>query len=156
EPTPFQTIAVRGSGGIERLARFTRLEDANFDGYADLLVADDGGADWVGYEFYFFDPASGSFYQDDLARAMPARLRGPELRVRRITGGIALRQWVVGCRSGFVWLERFIVEGGHLVKVEEQEHLQTPEGCYAVQRRRGPGGGLVEISRYPVAENPSP
>jgi len=149
EPAAFQTIAVRGPGGTERLARFTRVEDANFDGYADLLVASDGGADWVGYEFYFFDPAHQSFVQDDLAHEMSARLRGSELEIQRITGGITLRRRDEGCRTGFVWLERFIVEDGHLAKVEEQEHREEKEGCFVVQRRRSPGG-MVEIARYPV------
>jgi len=155
EPAAFQTIVVRGTGGAESLARLSRLEDANFDGYADLLVASDEGGKGIGYDFYLFDPPSGTFVQDDLAREMSARLQGDSLELQRITGGIALRQKTAGCQTGFIWLERFVVEGGHLVKVEEQEQLQTPGGCFAVQRRRSPGGGLVEISRYLLAETPS-
>jgi len=161
EPAVLQTIVVRGTGNAESLARFSRMEDANFDGYADLLVAHDGGdggnvgAKGIGYEFYLFDPPSGTFVQDELAQEMSAQLHG-DLEIQRITGGITLRHRTQGCSTGFVWLERFLVEGGHLVKVEEQELSPTPEGCYAVQRRRGPGGGLVEIARYLAAELAAP
>src|SRR3954462_10063200 len=43
ESKPFQTLEVTGTGSPRQLASFSRFEDANFDGYADLLLGHDGG-----------------------------------------------------------------------------------------------------------------
>jgi hypothetical protein len=151
EPRPYQTIVVAGPGDSAELLRGSRLEDANFDGYADLLLARGGGPPRP-YAFYLFDPKTGTFLENDLAREMSERLRGDQLEFQRITGGITLRQQAAICQTGFVWLERFVVDGDRLVKVEEQRHLKTSAGCFAVQSRRGPAEQLEEISRYPVPE----
>ncbi|HTQ78739.1 MAG TPA: hypothetical protein VMM92_02000 [Thermoanaerobaculia bacterium] len=152
EPAPFETLIAHGPGSPETFLRASRLADVNFDGYPDLLVAGQDEPKGLAYTFYLFQPKSRTFVEDALARDMGARLRGQLLEFQRITGGIALRQKPSGCQSGFVWLERFVVDGDRLVKVEEQQHLQTPEGCFAVQRRASPDGRMEEISRYPVPE----
>ncbi len=149
---PFQTLDVTGNGSPRQLVSFSRFEDVNFDGYADLLLGHDGGAKWVGFEIYFYDPVSGSFVQNELSREMSEHLTGQSLDFHRDTGEIELTQLPVGCQNGFVASETFVLQGSHLRKVGQTDHLRTPEGCYAVKRRLRDGGGLAEVSRERVPD----
>ncbi|HEX4960213.1 MAG TPA: hypothetical protein VF173_05195 [Thermoanaerobaculia bacterium] len=151
ESKPFQTLEVTGNGSSRELASFSRFEDVNFDGYADLLLGHDGGAKWVGYEVYLYDPASGTFVQNDLSRDMSERLTGQTLAFERATATIRLTHLPVGCQNGFVASETFVIQGAHLKKVEQEDDLRAKDGCYAVTRRVRDGGGMEEVSRERVA-----
>ncbi|HSS48236.1 MAG TPA: hypothetical protein VLX28_04760 [Thermoanaerobaculia bacterium] len=151
ESKPFQTFEVTGYDP-ERLRSFSRSEDANFDGYADLLLCHDGGAKWGGYEIYFYDPKSGFFIQNELSRDMSEHLTGNSLDFHRATGEIELTHLPVGCLNGFVASETFVIQGSHLRKTGETVHLRAKEGCYAVTRRTRDGGGMEEVSRERMPE----
>jgi hypothetical protein len=113
EPKPFQTLTVTGSAS--RYLTFSRFEDANFDGYADLLLGNDGGAKWGGYEIHFYDPASGQFIENDLSREMSRRLRGNNLVFHPDTARIELDYLESGSQGPVV--ETFVLEGSHLRRV---------------------------------------
>jgi hypothetical protein len=152
ESKPFQTLVITGNGIPRQLASFSRFEDVNFDGYADLLLGHDGGAKWVGYQIYFYDPASGSFVQNELSREMSERLAGQTLELHRTAGEIELTHLPFGCQNGFVASETFVLQGSRLRKIEERDHLRTKEGCYAVKRRLRDGGGMEEVARERVPD----
>jgi hypothetical protein len=149
EPKPFQTITVAGEGGPRGLVA-SRFEDANFDGYTDLLLGNDGGAKWSGYQVYLYDPASKSFVQNGLSREMSRRLTGQELEFHPATHQIELSHLPFGCQNGFVWTNTFAVQGSRLREIEETKHLRASEGCYAVRYRVGKRGRLAEVSRKRV------
>ncbi len=146
EARPFQTIEVSGYDGPRNLPS-SRFEDANFDGYADLLLGNDGGAKWGGYEMYFYDPESGTFIQNGLSREMSERLRGNELKFDRVTQEIRVFHLVFGCPEKVPVVETYGVEGDHLRRTGQEDLERAPEGCYRVTRRALPGGALREVSR---------
>jgi hypothetical protein len=150
EPKPFQTIAVTGEGGPHSLLS-SRFEDANFDGYTDLLLGNDGGAKWGGYAVYFYDPRSGTFVQNGLSREMSERLRGNELLFHRGTGEIEVNRLVAGCQENDPVSEAFVIAGAHLRQTGQADLVPGKEGCYRVIRRVLPSGALKEISRRRVA-----
>jgi hypothetical protein len=152
EAKPFQTLEVTGDGSAQQLAAFSRFEDVSFDGYTDLLLANGGGAKWMGYEVFVFDPASGSFVQNELSREMSRQLGGQNLELHRAEKEIVVTHMAFGCQNGFVQSETFAVRGSSLRKVEQQDDLRTPQGCYAVKRRSRDAGSLEEISRQRVPE----
>jgi hypothetical protein len=113
---PFQTLTVRGASGgavAPDLVKFSRFEDANFDGYADLLLANEFGATWMGYEVFLYDPAAGSFVENDLSRAL-SRLGGQDLIFHRDTREIELTQLTA---TGPGRRERFVIQGSRLRQV---------------------------------------
>jgi len=116
EPRPFQTITVTGEGYPVRLT-FSRFEDANFDGYTDLLLGNAGGAKWTGYEVHFYDPGSGTFVQNGLSREMSEHLRGNGLRFHRATRKIEVDYLVFGGQKQPV-AETYVIEGDHLRRTE--------------------------------------
>lgn len=141
---PLQTLAVTGYGTPFHL-QFSRFEDADFDGYTDLLLGNDGGAKWVGYQVFLYDPASGSFVENALSRELSARLGGQDLEFHRIDREIEVTHLVFGCQSAPV-TETFALQGSHLRKIGQQDLVREKDGCYMVTRRIL-GGGLKEISR---------
>jgi hypothetical protein len=150
ETEPFQTLEVTGYGSPAQLVSFSRFEDANFDGYADLLLGNDGGAKWVGYEVYVYDPESGTFVQNQLSHEMSKHLGGLSLTFHAATRELVVTHLSFGCQNGFVGSETFAIQGSSLRIVEEQDYLLTQEGCYAVKLRSQDTGGLEEVSRERV------
>jgi hypothetical protein len=145
ESKPLQTLEVTGHGSPFRL-QFSRFEDANFDGYTDLLLGQDGGAKWTGYEIYFYDPASGSFLQNGLSREMSESLRGNDLRFDRATGTIELNLLVFGCQ-GIPMTETFDIQGSHLRQIRQVDAVREKDGCYEVTKSLLPDGTWKELSR---------
>jgi hypothetical protein len=145
EPKPFQTIVVTGEGYPVHLT-FSEFEDANFDGYTDLLLGNAGGAKWGGYAIYFYDPRSGTFVQNGLSREMSERLRGNDLRFHRATGEIEVDRLVFGCQEQPV-VETFVIKGNHLRQTGQEDLVHGKDGCYRVTRKILPGGAMREISR---------
>ncbi len=65
KPTQVLTIP-RNSWQADSLANTFDVHDINFDGYADIGVAEDGGAKWASYQYWVFDPKSGMFISSTL------------------------------------------------------------------------------------------
>jgi hypothetical protein len=149
EPKPFQTLAVTGNSPHD--LTFSRFEDANFDGYADLLLGHDHGAKWEGYEIHFYDPASGTFVENDLSREMSGQLRGQELRFHPATREIELTSLVFGCQDRPV-AEKLVIQGSHLRTVERTDRVRTQEGCYVVTLRARGDGVMEEVSRRRIPQ----
>ena len=152
EVEPFQTLEVSGYGSPSQLVSFSRFEDANFDGYADLLLGNDGGAKWVGYEVYIYDPESGTFVHNQLSHEMSKHLGGLSLALHPATQELVVTHLPFGCQNGFVGSETFAIQGSSLRIVEEQDYQLTHEGCYAVKLRPRDTGGLEEVSRERVPD----
>lgn len=146
DPAPFQTITVTGEGYPLHLT-FSEFEDANFDGYTDLLLCNRGGAKWGGYAIYFYDPVSGTFVQNGLSREMSERLQGNGLEFDRATGEIRVAHLVFGCPEKVPVSETYVIEGDHLRRTGLEDLLRGEDGCYRVTRRILPGGALREVSR---------
>jgi hypothetical protein len=144
--TPFQTITVTGEGFPLHLT-FSEFEDANFDGYTDLLLCNTGGAKWGGYAIYFYDPVSGTFVQNGLSREMSERLQGNGVEFDRATGEIRVAHLVFGCPEKVPVSETYVIAGDHLRRTGQEDLERAPEGCYRVTRRILPGGALREVSR---------
>jgi hypothetical protein len=106
----------------------------------------------VGYEVYLYDPASGSFVRNPLSREMSKQLGGQSLELHPATRELVVTHLPFGCQNGFVASETFTIQGESLRKVEQQDHLLTREGCYAVKRRTRDTGGLEEVSRSRVPD----
>jgi hypothetical protein len=149
EPKPFQTLTVTGNSPHD--LTFSRFEDANFDGYADLLLGHDHGAKWEGYEIHFYDPASGRFVENDLSREMSEQLRGQNLYFPPATREIELTFLVFGCQDRPV-AEKLVIQGSHLRTIERTDRVRTQEGCYVVTLRAGNDGALEEMSRRRIPE----
>jgi hypothetical protein len=145
EPKLFQTITVTGEGGPHGLVA-SLFEDANFDGYTDLLLGHDGGAKWTGYAIYFYDTASKSFIQTGLSREMSKRLTGNYLQFHRATGEIEVDRLVFGCQEQPVAVT-YVIAGDHLRQTGQEDLVRGKEGCYRVTRRILPGGAMREVSR---------
>ncbi len=148
EPKPFQTITVTGEGYPIHLT-FSEFEDANFDGYTDLLLCNEGGAKWGGYAVYFYDPGSGTFRQNGLSREMSERLRGNGLEFDRDAREIRVAHLIFGCPENVPVSETYVIERGHLRQTGQEDLVrgEGEEGCYKVTRRILPGGALREVSR---------
>jgi hypothetical protein len=146
---PLQTLEVTGYSTPFYL-QFSRFEDANFDGYADLLIGNDGGAKWSGYQVFLYDPASGTFVENALSRELSEHLGGQELEFHRLDGEIEVSHLVFGCQSAPV-TETFEVKDSHLRQVQRQDLVREKDGCYRVTRR-ALDGGLREIYRQRVPE----
>lgn len=142
---PLQTFQVSGYGTPFYL-QFSRFEDANFDGYADLLIGNDGGAKWGGYDIYLYDPVSGSFVQSELSREMSEHLRGNEILFHR-TGEIEVDRLVFGCQEKDPVTETYVLKGDHLRRIRQEDLIRGEDGCYKVTRRVLPGGAMREVSR---------
>jgi hypothetical protein len=148
---PLQTFQVSGYGTPFYL-QFSRFEDANFDGYADLLIGNDGGAKWGGYDIYLYDPVSGSFVQSELSREMSEHLRGNGLLFHRGTGEIEVDRLVFGCQENDPVTETFVLARDHLRRIGQEDLVRGKEGCYRVTRQVLPGGAMAEISRVRAPE----
>jgi hypothetical protein len=133
EAKPFQTIEVTGLGSPHHLLA-SRFDDANFDGYTDLLLGNNGGAVWSGYAVYFYDRARGLFVETALGREMSRQLEGNELAFRPATGTIEVNRLIAGCQAAGPMAEQFIIERGHLRKMGQTDLVQAKEGCYEVTR----------------------
>jgi hypothetical protein len=151
EAKPFQTIEVTGLGSPYNLT-FTRFDDANFDGYTDLLLGHDGGAKWGGYAIYFYDPASGTFVETALSREMSEQLEGNEMTFQPATRTIEVDRLIYGCQAAGPVTETFAIRGGHLRRTGQTDLVQAKEGCYEVTRQLR-AGGLKEISRRRAPEH---
>jgi hypothetical protein len=151
ELKPFQTIEVSGYNGPRNLP-FSKFEDANFDGYTDLLLGNDGGAKWGGYAIYFYAPESGTFVENGLSREMSERLTGQELIFHFKTREIELTHLLFGCQDGLVSSDTFVIQGTRLRQTEEVKHVRTPEGCYAVRYLLQEDGSRAEVSRERVPD----
>jgi hypothetical protein len=149
EPKPFQTLTVTGNS--PRDLTLSRFEDANFDGYADLLLGHDHGAKWEGYEIHLYDPASGTFVENDLSREMSEQLRGQNLYFHPGTREIELTSLMSGCQNGSM-AEKLAIHGSHLRVIERTDRVRTQEGCYVVTLRAGNDGALEEVSRRRIPE----
>jgi hypothetical protein len=152
EPGPFQTITVTGEGYPIRLT-FSEFEDANFDGYTDLLLCNTGGAKWGGYAIYFYDPGSGTFRQNGLSREMSERLQGNGLEFDRAAGEIRVAHLIFGCPEKFPVTETFVIQGGHLRRTGQEDLVRGEDGCYKVTRQILPNGAMEEISRERAPEH---
>jgi hypothetical protein len=149
EQKPLQTLEVTGHGTPFYL-QFSRFEDANFDGYADLLIGNDGGAKWSGYQVFLYDPVSGTFVENALSRELSEHLGGQELEFHPIDREIEVSHLVFGCPSAAV-TETFAIEQSHLRQVQRQDLVRERDGCYRVTRRVL-DGGLQEIDRRRAPE----
>lgn len=150
-PEPLQTFQVSGYATPFYL-QFSRFEDANFDGYADLLIGNDGGAKWGGYEVYLYDPVSGSFVQNGLSREMSEQLRGNGLLFHRDAGEIELGLLVAGCQENVPVTQTYVIDGGHLRRIRQEDLVRGEDGCYRVTREVLPGGATKEVSRVRAPE----
>jgi hypothetical protein len=150
EAKPFQTITVTGLGSPYNL-QSTRFDDANFDGYADLLLGNEGGAKWGGYAIYFYDPASGSFVETALSREMSEQLEGNEMTFQPATRTIEVGRLIDGCQDAGPVIETFAFQGGHLRRTGQTDLVQAKEGCYEVTRLFF-AGGVKEVGRRRAPE----
>jgi hypothetical protein len=145
ETRPFQTITVTGEGYPIHLT-FSEFQDANFDGYTDLLLGNRGGAKWTGYAIYFYDPRSGTFVQNGLSREMSRILTANDLRFHPATGEIEVDRLVAGCQEQPVTIT-YVIQGSHLRQSGQEDLVPEKDGCYKVTRRVLPGGAMREVSR---------
>ncbi len=150
EAKPFQTIEVTGLGSPHHLLA-SRFDDANFDGYTDLLLGNDGGAKWSGYAIYFYDTANDVFVETALGREMSRQLEGNEMTFRPDTGTIEVYRLIEGCQAAGPVAKQFILEEGHLRKMGQTDLVRTTEGCYEVTRLFF-AGGVKEVGRRRAPE----
>ena len=61
---PLQTITLDpGSSSADMLPTFFNVQDVNFDGYADIGAPIAGGAKWIAYRYWTYNPKTGTFVE---------------------------------------------------------------------------------------------
>jgi hypothetical protein len=140
-----EALSFRTEAGLEMFRRVSYLADVDFDGYLDLVVLRDFGAKFAGYDVRRFDPATGRFVADALARRIGKLVNLTVDRERR-----RLLSYSMGPSAPYE--ESFRVERGRLVL---EESCRVDEEQATVERTRD--GKLVERRPYAyVATAPLP
>jgi hypothetical protein len=120
-----QLLTIAASQAINFAATFTPA-DINFDGYLDFSVLGAFGGKWGSYLWWIYDPASGHFVQNELAREL-GRLRTNGYHVDAKKQEIVTETLMAFCPA---LTTRYRIEGGRLLKVHEETGNQNIEnGC---------------------------
>jgi hypothetical protein len=68
---PFQTIPLDPNARFGEMSPvFFTVQDINFDEFSDIGVPQDGGAKWTAYQYWTFDPKTGTFVSSPAAKDM--------------------------------------------------------------------------------------
>jgi hypothetical protein len=139
---PHQIIHVRSSDHPSWFAKGPATEDVDFDGYADISVLYAHGAKGGWARYWLFDPRSGRFVQNALARELGALgynelERDPEKREIRTKNF-----------NGHCYPEErtYRIVRGHLVLMEVSA-MDSSDGCVVVTKKRV--GGHLKVVDNP-------
>jgi len=147
-PGIVQTLHVRGGAQPTALIRNIAATDVNLDGYLDIAAFEKFGAARGQAVYWLFEPRSGRFARNALARRLSGltRNRG-ELCAE--DGEIRVRRWDGPCGGPDDYAYNIV--GGRLVLMEAYEFVQSrsrggrgslPRDCVVVKKKRV-GGRLV-------------
>lgn len=68
---PFQTIPLDPNARFGEMSPvFFTVQDINFDGFSDIGVPFEGGAKWTAYQYWTYDPKTGTFVSSPAAKDM--------------------------------------------------------------------------------------
>jgi hypothetical protein len=114
-----------------------RARDANFDGYPGFAVLAESGGKWASESWWFYEPASRRFAQNQLSRDLRV-LQAAEVRFDPRTKEVVARYltepW--GCGSTG---DRYRVENGRLVLIHKEAAEPEPGACVVTVSERAAG-----------------
>lgn len=141
-----QTLRFTLDVGVDVALATAELVDIDFDGYKDFWIVREMGAKWARVEVFLFEPKSGRFVKDGLAREIE-RIDNPEL--------LPASRSIASTRVGPALPDRVVrkVDGRRLV-VTERCVLHTEkvaeDGTALLVIEKIVSGVLKVVSRTPV------
>ena len=117
-----QLLPIMASQPINFAATFG-ASDINFDGYLDFSVLGEFGAKFGSQLWWIYEPATGSFVQNELTREL-GELRTNGYQIDPKKHEITAESLMAGCPS---LVTRYRVVDNHLIKVHEEIGIQTIE-----------------------------
>jgi hypothetical protein len=136
---PQQVINVKTWSEASWLINSFMAEDVNFDGYLDILVADDFGAKWESHKIWLFEKRSGKFIANNLTKELGA-LRTNKLNFHPESKTIHAHY--LNLDAGRIG-EVYRIAGGHLVLVQVDERQRDRTGAWVVVTKEVRRGKMV-------------
>jgi hypothetical protein len=120
---PLQTIQVYSFADVSWFTRSFTVHDDNFDGFNDISILDDHGAKWGAFHHWLFEPESGRFVSNDLAKQLD-QLSGNRQEYDATTKEIRISTLMGGCAESW---ETFQILDGKPVLVRAEQYIQPIE-----------------------------
>jgi hypothetical protein len=149
-----QSLEVESLAGPELFLRFFQVGDINFDGYVDVAVLSESGAQWGRQQWWVFSPAEGKFISNEFTEAIGkvtanGLVLDPEKR--QVLAGHLTQ--LTGCGDT---KDIYGVEQDRLVEVHAEEVAVSPRGCTLTTRDRVNGQMQVtNVQHFPPYDQPA-
>jgi hypothetical protein len=119
-----QTLPILAAQPINFGATF-QTRDVNFDGFLDISVMKEFAGKWGSDWWWIYDPASGKFVQNELARELSEfKSNGIDFDAKKHE--ISTHYLIVACPGVG---ERYRVEQNRLVKIHQEDSKADENGC---------------------------
>jgi hypothetical protein len=115
-----QTIKVYSFADVSWFTRRFAVRDNNFDGFDDISVVDDFGATWGAFHHWLFEPESGRFVSDNLAKQLD-QLSGNKWEYDSAAKEIKISSLIGGCPESW---RTFRIITGRVTLVRAEEYIQ--------------------------------
>jgi hypothetical protein len=129
-----------------------RAHDVNFDGFLDISVWKEFAGKWGSQWWWIYDPASGKFVQNELAREL-SDLKSNGIDFDAKKHEIRTHQLLVGCPLSLG--DRYRVEENRLVEIHQEDAQPNENGCKVTVSDLVDGKmHLTAVRQYDLEGNP--
>jgi len=147
-----QTIEIESHLPMADAIKWFDARDISFDGYLDVAIPFESGAQWMSFTFWFFDKSQGRF----VSGALSDELR--EIRANSIDVDAQVQEihaWHLGADCPGLH-EIFKIVDGHLILVRDEKYAPGGNGCVlSIEKRIDGKMAVVETRAVPAVQKES-